>query len=194
MNKYARQSRNRSKYLNINENGRTSVELANDSTRYHRNYVRFRKSSSRSRSRDNSKSSSHIHSSIDYRQKIIFLFLQLLVLFHLCSIIYFHQKQSPFTINYILLTLIIFNVLTYISIQYDTQHAEYGSLLLGENIILFLVWYGGLIGGCIGLIFEKHKHLRSQIFTSRLRFLCLFNAIWPFLVYISFVSKMNSYL
>lgn len=194
MTKFIRQSRNRSKYLNINENGKISVELTNDSTsQYHRNYVRFRKSSSRSRSRDNSKSSRN-YSFIDYRQKLIFLFLQILVLFHLCSVIYFHLKQSPFTSNYILFTLILFNVLTYISIRYDTRQAEYGSLLLGENIILFLIWYGGLIGGYIGLIFEKHKHLRSQIFTSRLRFLCLFNAIWLFLVYISLVSKMNFYL
>lgn len=119
-----RQSRNRSKYLNINENGKSSGELSTGLTRYHRNYVRFRKSSSRSRSRDKSKRSS-LHSSIDYRKKLLFLFVQLLALLHLCSLIYFHQKQYSFTIPYLLVTLIFYNFLTYISIQYDTRQVRH---------------------------------------------------------------------
>jgi uncharacterized membrane protein YsdA (DUF1294 family) len=190
-----RQSRNRSKSININGNGKTSIQLPDNykiksdhSTRYRRNYVRFRKSSSRSRSRDNSKFF-HLHSSIDYRKKLILLVLQIIALFHLCSIIYCHQRQPLFAVKYTIITLILFNFLTYSCVQYDTQQAEYGGLLLGESPLLFLLWYGGIIGGGFALLIEKHKHLRSQAFTYRLRIIILFNATWPFIAYILYMCR-----
>ncbi|CAF3477014.1 unnamed protein product [Rotaria sordida] len=169
-----RQSRNRSKYININENGKTSIQLPDDYTkkshelrRYCRNYVRFRKSSSRSRSRNNLKFF-HIHSSIDYRKKLFLLVLQIISLLHLCSIIYCHQRQLSFTVQYTIITIVLFNILTYCCVQYDTQQAEHGELLLGESSLLFLLWYGGIIGGGLALLIEKHKHLRRNINSTQL--------------------------
>jgi uncharacterized membrane protein YsdA (DUF1294 family) len=196
MNKYdekisSRQSRNRSKYLNINENGKITNQISEKSdglTGYHRNYVRFRKSSSRSRSRDKSKLF-HFNSSIDYRKKLLLLIIQIIALLHLCSLIYCHQKQPSLAVKYTIITLILFNYLTYNCVQYDTQQAEHGELLLGENTLLFLIWYGGLIGGGLALMIEKHKHLRSQAFTSRLRLILFFNAIWPCLTYILYMCR-----
>jgi len=191
MNKYERQSRNRSKCMNINGNGKTAIQLSEKSdglTGYHRNYVRFRKSSSRSRSRDKSKFF-HLNSLIDYRKKLLLLILQILALLHLCSIIYCHQKQPFFAVKYTIITLILFNILTYNCVQYDTQQAEHGGLLLGESLLLFLIWYGGLIGGGLALLFEKHKHLRSQAFTYRLQIILLFNGIWPCLTYIIYMCR-----
>jgi uncharacterized membrane protein YsdA (DUF1294 family) len=203
MNKYderislstIRQSRNRSKYININENGKISIQLpdndklkSNGLIRYRRNYVRFRKSSSRSRSRDNSKYF-HLHSSIDYRKKLILLALQTMALLHLCSIIYFHQKQPSFSVTYTLTTLILFNFLTFSCVQYDTQQVEHRGLLLGESPLLFLLWYGGLIGGGLALFIEKHKHLRSQAFTYRLRIIIVFNVTWCFIAYILYMCR-----
>ncbi len=185
-----RQSRNRTKYININANGKISIQLPDNYglPRYRRNYVRFRKSSSRSRSRDNSKFF-HLRSSIDYRKKFILLVLQIIALIHLCSIIYCHQIQPSFVVKYIIITLVLFNLLTYSCVQYDTQQAEHGGLLIGESPLLFLFWYGGIIGGGLALLIEKHKHLRSQAFTYRLRLIILFNATWPFLVYILYMCR-----
>lgn len=87
------------------------------------------------------------------------------------------------------MTLILFNILVYICVQYDTQQVEIRGLLLGENPLLFLIWYGGMIGGGLALISEKHKHLRSEAFTYRLRLILFFNAIWPFLTYILYMSR-----
>jgi uncharacterized membrane protein YsdA (DUF1294 family) len=181
-----RQSRNRSECRNIN--GNDNKIKSEGSPYYHRNYVRFRKSSSRSRSRDNSKFF-HLRSSIDYRKNFILLTLQIIALLHLCSIIYCHQNQSLFTVKYTIITLILFNLLTYSCVQYDTQQAEHGGLLLGESTLLFLFWYGGIIGGGLALIIEKHKHLRSQAFTYRLKIIILFNAIWPFIAYILYMCR-----
>jgi uncharacterized membrane protein YsdA (DUF1294 family) len=188
-----RQSRNRSKYININDNGKISIELSdNDKLKsnglihYRRNYVRFRKSSSRSR--DKSKFF-HLYSSIDYRKKLLLLLLQLIAFLHLCSIIYCHQKQLSFTIKYTIITLILLNFLTFSCVQYDTQQAEYGGLLLGESPLLFLLWYGGIIGGGLALLIEKHKHLRSQAFTFRLRIIVVFNATWLFIAYILYMCR-----
>jgi len=207
MNKYdrrtslstIRQSRNRSEYININGNGKTSIYLSdndklksNGSIRYRRNYVRFRKSSSRSRSRDNSKFFPS-HSSIDYRKKLILLTLQIISFLHLCSIIYCHQRQLSFTVKYTIITLILFNFLTFSCVQYDTQQAEHGGLLLGESPLLFLLWYGGIIGGGLALLIEKHKHLRSQAFTYRLRIIIVCNATWPFIAYILYMCR-NEFL
>ena len=181
-----RQSRNRSECMNINGNGTDNYRIG--SPRYHRNYVRFRKSSSRSRSRDKSKVF-YRHPSIDYRKNLIFLVLQIIALLHLCSIIYCHQRQPSFTVKYTIITLILFNLLTYSCVQFDTQHAEHGGLLLGESPLLFLLWYGGIIGGGLALLIEKHKHLRSRAFTYRLRLIILFNATWPFIVYILYMCR-----
>ncbi|CAF3552877.1 unnamed protein product [Rotaria sordida] len=194
-----RQSRNRSKYININENGKTSIQLPDDNTkkshelrRYCRNYVRFRKSSSRSRSRNNLKFF-HIHSSIDYRKKLFLLVLQIISLLHLCSIIYCHQRQLSFTVQYTIITIVLFNILTYCCVQYDTQQAEHGELLLGESSLLFLLWYGGIIGGGLALLIEKHKHLRSRAFTYRLKIIILFNATWLFIAYVLYMCR-NEFL
>lgn len=174
--------------MNINENGKKSNEIIH----YHRNNVRFRKSSSRSRSRDNSKHF-HLHTSIDYRQKFILLFLQTIALLHLCSIIYFHKKQPTFSAFYTLITFILINFLTFICVQYDTQQIEYKGLLLGESPLLFLLWYGGIIGGGLGLFIEKHKHIRSQSFTFRLRIIIVLNVTWIFIAYILYMYR-NKFL
>ncbi|CAF0873549.1 unnamed protein product [Rotaria sp. Silwood1] len=154
--------------MNINDNGKPSIQSpdnyiikSNQSRRYCRNYVRFRKSSSRSRSY-NSWKIFHIRSSIDYRKKLILLILQIIALFHLCSIIYCHQRQLSLTVKYTIITVVLFNILTYRCVQYDTQQAEHGELLLGESSLLFLLWYGGIIGGGLALLIEKHKHLRKE--------------------------------
>ncbi len=200
MNKYdqrkslskIRQSRNRSEYININSNGKISIQLPDNykiksdgSTRYRRNYVRFRKSS---RSRDNSKFF-RFHSSIDYRKKLILLTFQIIALLHLCSMIYCHQKQPTFAVKYTIITLILFNFFTYTCVQYDTQQVEHGELLLGESPLLFLLWYGGIIGGGLALLIEKHKHLRSRAFTYQLRIIILFNVTWPFIAYILYMCR-----
>ena len=187
-----RSRRHRSKY--VNENGQISDRGSTNP--YRRNYVRFRKSSSRSRSRDTCKSSrsrdtcksSRSHSSsIDYRKKLLFLLLQLLACLHLCSIIYCHHQRSSFVVQYTIITLILFSFLAFSCVQYDTQQAEYGGLLFGENPLLFLIWYGGMFGGGLALWSEKHRHLRSEAFTFRLRIVLLFNRRWPFLTYILYM-------
>ncbi|CAF1147260.1 unnamed protein product [Adineta ricciae] len=167
----------------MNYNGKNSIELLNNLPRYRRNYVRFRQSSSRSRSREKTKIVA-LRPTIDYRAKLILLILQTLSLFHLCSVIYCHQKHPFLAARYTLITLILLNFLTYSCVQYDTQQVEHGRLLLGESPLLFLFWYGGLLGGGWALLNEKHKHLRSQAFRSRLKLITFFNATWPFLVYI----------
>ncbi|UJR35566.1 hypothetical protein I4U23_028319 [Adineta vaga] len=179
-----RQSRCHSKSVHINhDDGERSLELPDNLPRYRRNYVRFRKSSSRSRSREKAK----LYPSINYRTKLILLILQIIALFHLCSVIYCHKKQPLFAIKYTLITLILFNFLTFSCVQYDTQQAEHGGLLLGESPLLFLLWYGGIIGGGLALFIEKHKHLRSQRFRSRLKLILLFNTTWPFIVYVLYI-------
>src|SRR5579871_662659 len=100
-----RQNRNRLECINRNRNGKISTDV---SPRYRRNYVRFRKNSSRSRSRDHSKFF-HLRSSINYRKKLILFILQIIALLHLCSVIYCHQKQSSFTVKYTIITLVFFN-------------------------------------------------------------------------------------
>ncbi|CAF1624567.1 unnamed protein product, partial [Adineta ricciae] len=130
----------------MNHNGKKSIELLNNLPRYRRNYVRFRQSSSRSRSREKTKIVA-LRPTIDYRAKLILLILQTLSLFHLCSVIYCHQKHPLLAARYTLITLIILNFLTYSCVQYDTQQVEHGRLLLGESPLLFLFWYGGLLGG-----------------------------------------------
>ncbi|CAF1216974.1 unnamed protein product [Adineta steineri] len=184
-----RQSRNRLKYINRNGNGKIK---SNGLPCYHRNYVRFPKSSSRSRSRDNSKFV-QLRSSIDYRKKLILLVLQIIVLLHICSLIYCHRKQSVFVVKYTIITLVLFNFLTYSCVQYDTRQAEHGGLLLGESPLLFLLWYGGIIGGGLALLIEKHKYLRSRAFTSRLKMIIIFNATWPFIFYILYMCR-NEFL
>ena len=185
-----RSRRHRSKY--VNDNGKIFDRLSEDSpgstkSHYRRSYVRFRKSSSRSRSRDAHKSS-RPHSSIDYRKKLLLLLLQILACLHLCSIIYCHHRQPSFVVQYTIITLILFNFLAYSCVQYDTQQAEHGGLLLGENPLLFLIWYGGIFGGGLALWSEKHRHLRSEAFTFRLRIVLLCNTMWPFLTYILYMS------
>lgn len=181
-----RSRRHRSKY--VNDNGKMFDRSLASTNPYRRNYVRFRQSSSRSRSRDNYKSS-RCHILIDYRKKLIFLILQIIVCLHFCSIIYCHQIHSSFTVQYTIITLILFNFLAFSCVQYDTQQAEYGGLLLGENPLLFLIWYGGMFGGVLALWNEKHQHLRSQAFTCRLRIVLLFNTMWPFLTYILYMCR-----
>jgi uncharacterized membrane protein YsdA (DUF1294 family) len=187
-----RQSRNRSEYINIHENAKTSTQLLDNhrlksdgSPRYHRNYVRFRSSS---RSRDKSKFFRLRHS-IDYRKKLILLGLQTIALLHLCSIIYCHHRLPSFAVKYTIITLVLFNFLAYICVQYDTQQVAHGALLLGESPLLFLLWYGGLIGGGLALLIEKHKHLRSRAFTYQLRIIILFNTTWPFIAYILYMCR-----
>ncbi|CAF3372441.1 unnamed protein product [Rotaria socialis] len=194
-----RRSRNRLEHININGNGNGSIRLPDNSTmksdelrRYCRNYVRFRESSSRSRSRNSSKIYSR-RSSIDYRKNLILLVLQIIALLHLCSVIYFHNKSSSFTVKYTIITIILFNILTYGCVKYDTQQVEHGGLLLGESSLLFLLWYGGIIGGGLALLIEKHKHLRSQTFTFRLKLLCAFNGTWLFIAYILYMYR-NGFL
>jgi uncharacterized membrane protein YsdA (DUF1294 family) len=187
--------RDRKISLSTIRQSRNHVKIISEgSPHYRRNYVRFRKSSSRSRSRDKSKFF-YLSSSIDYRKKLILLALQIIALLHLCSVIYCHQKQPLFAVKYTTITLILFNFLTYSCVQYDTQQAEHGGLLLGESALLFLFWYGGMIGGGLALLIEKHKHLRSQAFTYRLKMIILFNATWPFIAYILYVCRNEfSYL
>lgn len=184
-----RKGRNKLEYININGNGKAFIQVPDnpkinlkESQHYSRSYLRFRKSSSRSRSRNPSKFY-HIRSSINHRKKLILLILQIVALLHLCSIIYFHKKQPLFSTKYTIITLVLLNILTYFCVRYDTQQAEHGELLLGENLLLFLFWYGGILGGNLALLIEKHKHLRSQAFTFRLRILILFNCTWLFIFY-----------
>ena len=188
--------RHRSKSININANSETTLALAADdptkphrSPHYRRNYVRYRTSASRSRSRENSK---HIrsHLSIDYREKLFLLIFQTIALLHLCSMIYCHHCQSSLTVKYALVTWFLFNLLTFTCVQYDTQQIEHGRLQLGENPLLFLLWYGGLIGGGLALFLEKHQYLRSRIFAKRLRLIILCNTMWPFLVYIFYMCRL----
>lgn len=193
-----RHRRHRSNSININENSKGVVSLvgtADDpmkphrSPHYRRNYVRYRTSASRSRSRENSKHR-RCSSTIDYREKLLLLLLELFGLVHLCSLIYVHHQCQPsFTVKYALLTYILINLLTFTCVQYDTQQIEHGRLQLGENPLLFLLWYGGLLGGGLALLLEKHQHLRSQIFVSRLRLSIFCNATWPFLLYVLYMSR-----
>ena len=160
------------------------------SVHYRPIYVRFRKNSSHLRSRYQLKCL-HLHSVTDHRKKLILLVLQIIALFHLCSIIYYHQRQSSFKVIYTIVTFVLFNIFTYYCVQYDTQQAAHGGLLLGESTLLFLLWYGGIIGGGFALLTEKHKHLRSQTFTYRFRIIILFNATWLFLAYILYICRQE---
>jgi uncharacterized membrane protein YsdA (DUF1294 family) len=170
------------------------------SPHYCRSYVRFRTNSLRSRSHSHSRSRSHscdyskhfqLCSSIDYRERCILLAVQTMAFVHFCSIVYFHQQQSGITVKYMLITFILLNVLAYTCIRYDTCQVEHGRLLFGERPILLLFWYGGLIGGSLALILEKHQHLRSQAFTIRLRLLCIVNGMWPGIIYIVYMCRKD---
>ena len=190
-----RYRRRRSNSMNINENGHTSNEQSHPYTStsdgspcYRRNHVRFRSGSSRSRSRDTPRSF-HARHSINYRERLVILGLQFAALLHLCSVIYCHQWQPSIAVKYTIITYALFNLAAYICVQYDTQQAVHGGLLLGENPLLFLIWYGGLIGGGLALLLEKHKHLRSRAFTCRLRLVVLFNTTWPCIAYVTYVYR-----
>ena len=190
-----RHRRYRSGSVNLNSNGKTSIQLPDDqqvpsdrSPRYRRNYVRFRTSASRSRSREKPKGI-RSRPSIDYREKLILLGLQTLALLHFCTLIYCHHQRPSLIVQYSLVTFVLFNLLTYSCVQYDTREVEHGRLLLGESPVLFLLWYGGLIGGGLALVAEKHQHLRSHAFTCRLRMIIVCNATWPFIVYIFYMCR-----
>ena len=190
-----RYRRRRSNSMNVNENGHTSSEQSHPYTSttdrspcYRRNHVRFRSSSSRSRSRDSPRTG-RSRLVINHREKLLLLGLQFAALLHLCSVIYCHQWQPSVAAKYTVMTYVLFNVAAYICVQYDTQQAAHGGLLLGENPLLFLIWYGGLIGGGLALLLEKHKHLRSRAFTCRLRLVTLLNTTWPCIAYVTYVYR-----
>ena len=194
-----RHRRYRSRSVNLNGNGKTFVPFAEDqpthsdrSPRYRRNYVRFRTSASRSRSREKSRGF-RLRPSIDYREKLVLLGLQTIALLHFCTMIYCHHQLPSLMVKYSLVTFVLFNLLTYSCVQYDTREVKHGRLLLGESPVLFLFWYGGLFGGGLALLAEKHKHLRSHAFTCRLRMMIICNATWPFIVYILYMCR-NEFL
>lgn len=175
--------------MSINENGKLTRQLPDgDLPRYRRQNVRFRTSACRSRSRDSIKFFSP-RSTVDYRTKLILLALQSAALLHLCSVIYCHQRHPALAARYVLFTLALLNILTYNCVQYDTQRAEHGGLLLGEGPLLFLFWYGGVVGGGLALLIEKHQHLRSQAFRRQLRLMTFVNAGWLFLGYVLYMSR-----
>ena len=188
-----RHRRTRSNSIQLNGNSKTSMfkENPRSSPHYRRNYVRYRSNASRSRSRDNSKHR-RIFSSIDYREKFLLLFIESLALVHFCSLIYCHKIDTSLAVSYALITYVLFNLLTFTCVQYDTQQIEHGRLQLGENPLLFLLWYGGLIGGSLALVMEKHQNLRSRTFSLRLRWIAVINLTWPFLVYIVYMCRKES--
>lgn len=76
----------------------------------------------------------------------------------------------------ILLYLLIINLLTLFIWGYDKQMAKKNSQRISEISLLLLVFFGGLLGGILGILLFKHK-ISKRIFLLKFCVVSLFHLI-----------------
>lgn len=76
----------------------------------------------------------------------------------------------------ILLYLLIINLLTLFIWGYDKQMAKKNSQRISEISLMLLVFFGGLLGGILGILLFRHK-ISKRIFLLKFCFVGLLHLI-----------------
>lgn len=93
--------------------------------------------------------------------------------------------QDIFTVQNILIYLIIINIIGFLIMYIDKQKAKKGSWRIPENTIFVVTAIGGGIGTIAGMYKFRHK-TKKKIFTIGLPFLLIMDIlliIWYFMTF-----------
>ena len=71
--------------------------------------------------------------------------------------------KEIFSIQNIIIYLILINLFTFFMMWLDKQKAKYGKWRIAENTLLLLVILGGGVGGIAGMYTFHHKTRKSKI-------------------------------